>query len=132
MGEGSIPIVISGTINEVKDALMKAYATTQYRKYMGWRLFNDDEFWTYETKDDERVCQYCRMYESMREFIGSEVPILFSYWSRLEKNSIYPDVHSMPEYTFLRGDCRCRMVWYDYIYTLTERLFKEIQENIMR
>ena len=129
-GKPRLQMTITGTLEEIKEKLQIIRAIIEYRRLMGWKLFQDDENWDYETADDERVCQYCRMYESMREFIGSSIPITFRYWSRLGQNTVYPDVHSMPEYSFLHGECRCRMTWDDYLYVLRQRLFKEFEESV--
>lgn len=121
-----MPITISGTLDEIHTTVRGMLAITTYRKHAGWTMFQDDELWDYETQKDERVCPVCWSFE--HEWVGSEIPVEFITKWRTGQNVVYPNTHDNQDYTFLRGECRCSLIWRDYLEVLTARLFDELAE----
>ena len=129
-----MPVVLSGSLDEVYRKLLAAKAVTSYRKVDGWKLFQSDETWTYETQHDAKVCPVCQSFESYfgSGLSGIVIPLVLPEWHRthpivdLPNNAIYPNVHEMPEYSWLRGICRCIAYFNDYLFVLAERLMREI------
>lgn len=123
-----MPIIVSGTFEEVERKLLAALAVIIYRKNAGWSMFQDDELWDYETQKDERVCPVCWAFE--RQWIGSEIPTEFTMKYRLGQNTVHPNTHENQDYTFLHGECRCNLIWHGYLEVLIRRLFDEMEERM--
>lgn len=124
-----MPIIVSGTVEEVERKLIAALAVITFKKWFGWYLFQDDEVWNYETHKDERVCPVCWAFE--RQWIGSELQTEFTMMKRrTAQNEVYPNTHETQDYSFLSGECRCNLIWRDYLEVLTRRLFEEIEAEI--
>ena len=112
--------------------LLAAKVVTSYRKVDGWKLFQSDENWIYETEHDDRVCPWCLSLESYFSagLSGIAVPLNLPEWKRwhpskvLANNEIYPNIHDM--YTWIQGKCRCVARFEDYLTVLKERLMAEI------
>lgn len=127
-------LIISGSLDEVYRKLLAAKVVTSHRKYSGWSLFQSDENWTYETQHDEAVCPACLSFESYFSagLNGIAVPLNLPEWKRkhptqwLPNNGIYPNVHAMQGYEWLKGDCRCAAYFEDYLVVLKDRLMAEI------
>jgi len=121
-----MPIIVSGTLEEIRRSLTQALAVTTYRKHAGWLMFQYDETWNYVTKKDHRVCPVCWAFE--RAWIGEDIPMEFTAKYRLGQNVVHPNTHETQDLTFLHGQCRCNLIWDDYLEVLTVRLFDELRE----
>jgi len=125
-------IIISGTLDELLWKFEAVKIVTDARKTLGWRYFQDDEEWRYETQGDERVCNICRGYAG--GWIGSQVPVEFQDYRVWEKAHVKPGTHlNFPHLRWANapdayGGCRCNLYWYDYLFVLTNRLFMEMEE----
>ena len=105
-------------------------AIVTFRKNDGWELFEPDETWTYFTAQDEpeRTCDICLGIARNMDYTGDEVKRDFPAREIIEPITIRPNVHEDPQYYFLKGRCRCTMVFQHYIDTLGERLVGEMRE----
>lgn len=123
-----MPIIVSGTFEEVERKLLAALAVIIYRKNAGWSMFQDDEDWIYTNFGDENVCPTCHGFT--RAWSGSELAGWFTEKYRLTQNTVHPNVHEMQDYTYLRGECRCTLTWRGYLEVLIRRLFDEMEERM--
>ncbi len=130
---GGLPlaIVLSGTFSEIKRKLLIASAIVKWRKAVGFDLFEPDEEWRYRSEDDDNVCPICIGFDREEFFPGDSVFAFFPAKQRKPAEGlavIHPHVHWDPTYSFLRGDCRCRITMLDVVNTLTKRLALELEE----
>lgn len=133
MGGGSIPITITGSLDEVYAKLLAAKTVTSYRKESGWLLFQSDETWNYQAEHDDKTCPWCLSLESYfsNGLNGIAMPLMLPTWKRshptkfLLNNEIYPDSHEL-DYVYARGLCRCVATFLDYLPVLASRLMVEI------
>jgi len=126
-----MPIIVSGTFNELLLKMEVIKGVTTRRKDEGWILFQLDEEWKYETRPDERVCDICRSFAG--DMNGVKIPVEFSEWKRWGKNQVKPGTHIYYDRKWSYdpdsyGGCRCNLFWYDYMFVLTNRLFKEFED----
>lgn len=124
-------IVLSGTFSEIKRKLIVASAIVKWRKAVGFPMFEPDEEWRYQSEEDDRVCPICFGFDRDEFFPGDSVLAQFPIWERLFGEGlavIHPHVHWDPTYSFLKGDCRCRIFMLDIVNTLTKRLVLELEE----
>ena len=126
-----MPFTISGTPNEILVKLESAKEVATRRNEEGWVLFQDDEDWEYIPIYDENLCYICESFGGQMN--GTQIPVNFD-WKRehplqlLLKNEVYPNTHeSHPDFG-LKGVCRCVLQWDDYMYVLTNRLFREMED----
>ncbi len=125
---------IGGTPHEVLKALQIAKTITSMRKTEGWNLFQSDEFWSYETRMDARVCLVCNSFQGI--FPGEEIPTEFPDRKVWGTAHVKPGVHIT--YPYLKwsdapdayGGCRCNIYWPDYINVLIMRLDDELRASI--
>lgn len=97
-----------------------------YRKSLGWPVFQDDEAWNYSSIRDDHVCPICQAFDERHAFSGDDIPTIFpdNQWLDVERGLLYPNTHqTYPDY---KGKCRCYMTWIDPIGTLTARLYNEL------
>jgi len=126
-----VELIISGTPQEILTQLEAVKVVADMRNEDGWRLFQSDEEWNYETEKDERVCPVCLSFAG--QWVGDQIPVEFNQWKRhhplryLEKNEVYPNTHEGSGYDFLWGLRRCVLEWIDYFFTLTRRLWREFE-----
>jgi len=124
---------ITGTPQEILTGLEAIKTVTSQRKNEGWELFQSDEEWRYEAQQDERTCDICASF--VGRWIGLQVPVEFSDYKTWGKAHVKPGVHIT--YPFLKwstapdsyGGCRCNLYWDDYLYVLTERLWREMEDT---
>lgn len=124
---------ISGTPQEVLIKLKAAYEVASRRNEGGWPLFQDDEEWNYVPVFDERTCDICASFAG--RWTGLQIPIEFPDYKTWGKAHVKPAVHIT--YPFLGkstapdayGGCRCNLYWDDYLYVLTERLWREMEDT---
>lgn len=122
---------IIGTPQELLMKLEAIKAVADRRRDEGWKLFQFDEFWSYETRMDIRVCPICRGFEGI--FPGEEIPTEFPDHKVWGTAHVKPGVHIT--YPHLKwsddadsyGGCRCNIFWPDYLSVLTERLWSEME-----
>jgi len=123
-------LVVSGSFSEIKNKLLVASSIIKFRKAVGFELFEPDEDWEYISEDDDRVCPVCFDFQR-REFKGDMVPAEFEAKQlliRVGNAVIHPHVHWDPRYSYLEGDCRCRMHLLNVLETFINRLHLELQE----
>jgi len=122
---------ISGTPDELLVKLQDIKVVIDARKAVGWRYFQDDEEWRYETQSDSRVCEICLGYAG--RWIGTQIPIEFSDARVWSKAHVKPGTHLyFPHLRWANapdayGGCRCNLFWDDYIYVLANRLLEEME-----
>lgn len=129
-------VVISGTIQEILDGMLKIKDVVTSRKHDGWTPFQDDEHWEYHAQTDERVCPVCDGFNFQMSFDGGEMEDRFPdlvQWEGPTYTLVRPRVHvTYPELIWSKdpdaeGGCRCRLRWIDPEDTLAERLAVELQ-----
>ena len=132
-------VVVSGTLQEILDGMIKIKDVITRRKYDGWTPFQNDEIWIYTSQPDERTCPVCESFALTVEFNGEELPMMFPDLVQREPPTytlVRPAVHvTYPELIWsndpdAEGGCRCRIRWVDPENTLAERLTTELQETV--
>lgn len=129
-----VEIVVSGTLSEIKNKILIMSAIIKFRKSAGFDLFQPDEQWRYEgIVDDDRICPICFGFDRDEFFSGDRV---FDEFPRKERRRgegigvIHPQVHQDSKYSWLLGDCRCRVFMLHIAETLASRLSLELSEAI--
>lgn len=126
-------IVITGSLDDLQLQLVWIHQAVLHHKTGGWPLFQADEVWLYETAGDNRVCPYCIGFEEDNPWQGNEIPHFFPQYDLEGSHKggtwdidviVRPNVHEMSEYSFLKGECRCKMRLLNGIETLERRLHK--------
>lgn len=122
-------IDITGTLQSLLSGMERLAAIVRQRKNDGWSLFRSDETWKYFTAQDEPelTCDDCLRLARNEDYTGDEVRTDFPAREIVEPITVRPNVHEDPQYYYLRGRCRCVMIFQDYIQTLTERLADEMR-----
>jgi hypothetical protein len=123
--------LFSGTFSEIKRKLLTASAIIKWRKAIGFDLFEPDETWRYVSEDDDRVCPICFGFDQDEFFVGDDIPAWFPMKERKPGEGlvvIHPHVHWDPTYSYLLGECRCRIFMLDIVNTLTKRLSQELRD----
>lgn len=132
-GGGRLPlptINITGDIHSILIGLEGASKQVKIRKARGWQMFQSDEEWRYIPINDKRLCYKCEDFAG--DWRGNEIRSEFENRRMthplypLDKNEAYPNTHE--SYKQLRGICRCRLVWQDYMFTLLMRLDGEMRD----
>ena len=126
-------LLVSGTTATVKNKLLTASAIIKFKKAVGFELFEPDEEWRYVSEDDDRVCPICFGFDMSEFFPGDDVPAQFPVWERRPSEGlavVHPHVHWDPTYSYLLGDCRCRVYMLNISETLVNRLHLELQGAI--
>lgn len=122
-------ITVSGTLAEVREKILAISAMVQYRKNYGWKPFQPDETWLYESEQDDRVCHVCQGFESQQYFSGDAIPHEFPAREQIDPlHYVHPHVHQT--YPELLGLCRCSLIWLDPVIVLAERLRLEMMEAV--
>lgn len=122
-------IQVTGTPAEILTRLESLKRVTQRRKEEGFRIYQEDEDWTYTPIYDERLCPVCESFGG--EWNGVQVGIEFKDiksvhpFRQLANDERYPNVHVT--YPWLRGDCRCVLRLNDYLFTFNLRLLNEME-----
>ena len=125
-------INVTGDIHSILIALEGASEQVKMRKARGWQMFQHDEAWRYIPINDERLCWICEGFAG--DWRGNEIRTEFEHRRMthplypLDKNEAYPNTHE--SYKQLRGECRCRLVWQDYMFTLLMRLDGEMRDSM--
>ena len=128
-------IRVSGSLESVKQQLMRIAAIVRGRKNDGWTSFLDDEVWEYFTEQDDLVCPVCEGFGQKYEFTGPEIKDEFTeqmptnYSDTMYRHRA-PNVHIdhvTEDGSPLRGKCRCNMFWRDGFMTLVNRLGREME-----
>lgn len=126
-------LLVSGSFTTIKNKLLTTSAIIKFRKSVGFNLFEPDEEWRYVSEDDDRVCPICFGFHSDEFFPGDDIPAQFPIWERRlgeGRAVIHPHVHWDPTYSYLLGDCRCRVYLLNILDTFINRLHLELQEAI--
>lgn len=123
-------IDITGTLERILGGLDRIAAIVRFRKNDGWSLFRSDETWVYHTATDEpeRTCDICLEFARDYDFDGEKVRTEFPAREVIEPTVTRPNVHEDPQYHWLRGRCRCTIIFDDHVQTLTSRLADEMRE----
>lgn len=125
-------INVTGDIRSILLALEGASEQVKMRKVRGWEMFQSDEEWRYEPRNDWKTCYICR--DMPKNWRGNEIRTEFEHRKMthplypLEKNEAYPNTHE--SYKWLKGICRCRLIWLDYMFTLLMRLDGEMRDTM--
>ena len=123
-------------------ALRIIKAHVDYRKSVGFELYQRDEEYEYNTQPEhKKVCPVCQEFSQIPIYYGSDIKAFFPShkWLtpgvqpyRLYRNQtylIYPDVHK--DHIESHGDCHCTLVWLHPTQTLATRLTNELNEAIL-
>lgn len=133
-------IYIRGSLDYLQLNLVRIHQVVMHRKTGGWPIFQADETWMYETAGDDRVCPFCRGFEADNPWRGNEIPHFFPrlFYEGSRMGGTYttdvivrPNVHEMEEYSFLKGECRCKIRLLNAAETLERRLHKEKSEAMV-
>ncbi len=119
---------LTGTIEVIREKAQAILAVVRRRQSEGFKLFQADEEWIYTSEGDDRVCPFCRGFESDNPWRGNEIPHFFPrrFLEGTGLNLVLrPNVHETPGLTFLHRDCRCTMRMVDMGGTFERRLHKE-------
>jgi hypothetical protein len=121
----SRPIVISGTLQEVKQKLLALQAIIRNREVTGWRPLMNDETWLYVTAQDDRVCVSVCVPLDSRVFKGDLLASRFP-------NAVFVDATTIKMNTHHPRDahCRCFAFWINASEVITERLRTELAEAV--
>ena len=128
-------LLISGNSNLVRDALLTASAIIKLKQAIGFELFEADEEWRYESWRDDHVCPVCTNFDRDEFFAGDRVLVEFQKWQRMLGEGIgviHPRVHWDPQYSWLLGECRCRVFMLNIAETLVNRLDTELKSAIIQ
>ena len=123
-------IDIVGTLERILGGLDRIAAIVRARKNDGWSLFRSDETWVYHTAEDapELTCPICLEFARDFSFDGEEVRSEFPAREVIEPIVTRPNVHEDPQYHWLKGRCRCTIIFDDHVQTLRARLADEMRE----
>ncbi len=122
-----LSLVISGTLRRVEAKLLAISEVVQYRKVVGWDIFQVDEEWFYVIRPDlGEVCPICESHAGIT-FRGDQIPFTFPY-KELWTTSPYivlPRTH-MPNLEDFGGEpCHCELHLQNAAETLERRLHEE-------
>jgi hypothetical protein len=116
-------IIVSGSLQEIRQKLEAMKATIQNRVVTGWRPLLSDENWLYVTAQDDRVCASICLPLDSQVFNCEELPSKFP-------NAVFVDATTIKMNTHRPRDewCRCYSFWNDAAEVVTERLRSELEE----
>ena len=128
-------IKLEGSLDWLQLRLVWIQQVVKHRKTGGWPLFLPDEDWSYETAKDHRVCPICQGFEDASPWKGNEITHFFPKYEIVSPRSsgaytipvtIRPRVHRDPQYSDLKGECRCTLTFMNATETLAARLHEEM------
>ena len=130
MAEATSIEVLFDNIQDLYESLKRVAALIRGRKDDGWTLFRSDETWVYHTATDDPdlTCDVCLGFAKDTDFDGEQVRNDFPAREVIEPIVTRPNVHEDPQYHWLRGRCRCTIIFDDHVQTLTSRLANEMRE----
>ena len=120
-------LIVKGDPLEVQAKMVNIKYIVRARKEMGWKAFQSDETWHYKSMEDNNVCPVCKRHAARRVYNGTiikvEFPIQTKTYGEIEWRA--PNVHIHKRW--LKGKCRCKLIWQDPMGTLERRLGKEME-----
>lgn len=134
-------IELRGSLDWLQIRLNWIRLTILSRKTGGWKLFQSDEEWLYDDAGDAKVCPTCKSNAEQNPWKGHEIPHFFPNYEFISARGagfyippvvVRPRVHSMEEYLYLGGECRCRLTLLFPLETMEERLHLEKMETLIR
>lgn len=112
-------IIVSGSLQEIRQKLEAMKATIQNRVSTGYRPLMHDEDWILVDARDEKVCKEECMPVRGKVYRGDGVLDAFPNAAFESATSIRANIH---------GGCRCTLEWVNASEVVTERLRQELEE----
>ena len=120
---------------DLRDKLSAISTRCGLREHEGWKAFQPDENWDYQTRHDGRECPVCM--ENEGNVSGDTIPWVFPHWIWRDeaKRVVHPRTHDRPDFPawiYPRSDdgygCGCSVFWTNYPDVLTKRLADELSD----